>query len=621
MSGRSVRPISFPFAAIYGNERAKTALLCAAVNPRIKSILLKGASGTAKTTIARSFADLTVDKKLVNIPLNVTEDRLFGTIDLESAISTGIAELQDGLLNDADGNYIYLDDVNLFDKKVLNAILNAVESEYVLMERDGISASYRCRTTLIASLNTSGMDLEPSFLDMFDICVNLDDKNDNAERKEVLERVFLFEKDPESFYSLYDEEQDKLKSKIHQAKDLVPSVEIPPQLMYTAASVSQKLNIKSHRGDISIINVCVSLAALDGRVEAIPNDVKEASVMCLYHRREKQANVPTRKSILFFDHRTEKEEDVKKDIAAIRAKEGGEPSADWNDAKNIELTVATVAKEIIDEVEEELATIDLTQFDNFKDVAVTRDTVTSKDRSGRYVDFKQNKNNNPDIAFDATIRNAAPYQLKRRKNENDQRFMIEKNDLMEKVRKKRRRFTFMFMMDNSGSLIIKNRIKIVKNSIRAMLETHYVRRDRVGFMIFSEDAVDIVLEPTRSVDLIFDALDDAKIGMGTPLAQALVTMSDYMDIYTRKHPDEICYIVLITDGKANIPIIEGNDIINEVFDVAESMNNPNLRWVIIDSGIGLSKTDIPYELSSILGGVYFTLDELKEDPSKLKKIE
>ena len=166
----SAGPVSgFPFTAVVGMDDSKRALECALVNPNIKAVLIRGGCGSAKTTLARAVGSIT-DRMVVNCPLNITDEQLFGGIDVEQAMRTGEATLQPGLLSKADGNILYIDDINLMDRGMLAGILDVIATGVVNVERGPISSSYHCDTTLIATMNPDDCDVSSHVLDRFDLC-------------------------------------------------------------------------------------------------------------------------------------------------------------------------------------------------------------------------------------------------------------------------------------------------------------------------------------------------------------------------------------------------------------------------------------------------------------------
>ena len=122
---RDVNPAYYPFSAIYGMEQTKKALMCAMANPRIKAVLIRGPPGTGKTLVARTLGYIS-GKSIVNIPLNVTDEQLFGCLDIESAVKEGKIVMQDGLLNRGDHNILYMDDINLFEHRIITGVIDAV---------------------------------------------------------------------------------------------------------------------------------------------------------------------------------------------------------------------------------------------------------------------------------------------------------------------------------------------------------------------------------------------------------------------------------------------------------------------------------------------------------------
>ena len=88
----------FPFAAVVGQADVKEALLIALVNPKTGGVLVAGEKGSAKSVLVRSLSQLTLSERIVELPLNVTEDQVFGNIDLEQAMISGKKVFSPGLL-------------------------------------------------------------------------------------------------------------------------------------------------------------------------------------------------------------------------------------------------------------------------------------------------------------------------------------------------------------------------------------------------------------------------------------------------------------------------------------------------------------------------------------------
>src|SRR5699024_12745661 len=115
--------IRYPFSAVVGQDELRLALILTAISPRIGGVVIRGENGTAKTTTVRAFAGLLGDAPLVNLPLGSTEDRVVGSLNMETVLTTGRAEYQPGLLAQADGGVLYVDEVNLLADHLVDALL------------------------------------------------------------------------------------------------------------------------------------------------------------------------------------------------------------------------------------------------------------------------------------------------------------------------------------------------------------------------------------------------------------------------------------------------------------------------------------------------------------------
>ena len=191
------RPL-YPFTAVVGQERAKQALLCLAVEPRIGGVLLCGEKGTAKSTLVRALGGLE-GVRLLELPVSATEDMLLGGVELETAVRTGRRTFQPGLLARADGAVLYADEVNLLPSALTAALLDTLETGVCRMERDGISHTCPARFALVGTMNPEEGTLRPQLLDRFGLYVAVTGEREPEARKEVVRRRLAFEETPAAF--------------------------------------------------------------------------------------------------------------------------------------------------------------------------------------------------------------------------------------------------------------------------------------------------------------------------------------------------------------------------------------------------------------------------------------
>ena len=175
----------FPFAAIVGQEKVKKALLLNLINPKIGGVLLSGEKGTAKSTLVRGMAALSEGTKVINLPLNITEDRLVGTIDIEKTLTEGRRNFEPGILKEAHENILYVDEVNLLSEHLVNCLLEVASSGVNKVEREGISFAHPSRFILVGTMNPEEGYLRSQFLDRFGLFAEVSGCEDLFEKKKL----------------------------------------------------------------------------------------------------------------------------------------------------------------------------------------------------------------------------------------------------------------------------------------------------------------------------------------------------------------------------------------------------------------------------------------------------
>ena len=277
----------YPFTAIVGQESMKEAILINLVNPLVGGVLIRGQKGTAKTTAVRAVQGLMKDCRVVEIPANATEDRVAGTIDIEAALKEGEKHFQPGLLKEADGNILYVDEINLLDDHIVDLLLDAAATGRNTVEREGISCTHSSRFVLIGSMNPEEGNLRPQLLDRFGMVVDVQAEEDVENRVRIIENRLAYERNPGYFCRKYTGAQKELAEKIRTAREFLPEGRVPKEILKLAAEICIAYGTDGHRADISMIRAAQTLAALEGRKKASREDLKRAAQYVLPHRMRK----------------------------------------------------------------------------------------------------------------------------------------------------------------------------------------------------------------------------------------------------------------------------------------------------------------------------------------------
>jgi magnesium chelatase subunit ChlD-like protein len=242
-----------------------------------------------------------------------------------------------------------------------------------------------------------------------------------------------------------------------------------------------------------------------------------------------------------------------------------------------------------------------------------RRSQTQTDRKrGRYIQARPANGKADDLAFDATLRAAAPFQKAREDSKNDVAFSVRREDYQRKVRVRRASNLILFLVDASWSMAVAERMAATKGAILSLLTDAYQRRDRVGLIVFQKDRATQVLPPTNSVLLAQHALADIPVGGKTPLSAGLSMAYEVLKREKTLHPDVVPLLIVLTDGAGNVAMGGGSPQ-KEAHKYAEQLANENVRSVVINMEHEAFDQGLAQTLSDHLDAPCYTLDELRSE--------
>lgn len=628
----------YPFVAVIGQEKVKKALILNVINPLIGGVLISGEKGTAKSTIVRGLVEILNDVEVINLPLNITEDRLIGTIDIEKAITEGKRSLEAGILKEAHKNILYVDEVNLLSEHIVNCLLEVSASGVNKVEREGISVSHPSKFVLVGTMNPEEGNLRPQFLDRFGLYIEVKGSKDIVERKEIIKRRLDYENNPSDYIKSWKNQSENLGKNISKAKKIIHSIEVSESIIKLAAQISNEANCEGHRAELAIIETAKAIAAFDNRKNININDIKEAAELVLPHRmrelpkenphmeedekdkeeknennKNEEANNDNSKANINEQDEAEEQSEEKEHNSDNNEEnqqnedEGLNKEENSNESSNDE----DETNENIDDVGKIFAvkSLNINPMDRKKRKGSGKRSRTKTDsRQGRYIRYAFPKDKLKDIAFDATLRAAAPYQSLREKN--GLAIAINRSDFREKLREKRTGSTILFVVDASGSMGAKKRMSAVKGAVVSLLTDAYQKRDKVGLIAFRKKEAEVLLDITRSVDLAEKSLKVLPTGGKTPLSAGLLKGYDILKAAKKKDAEILPVIVLVSDGRTNVSI-DDKEPFEEAIEWAKKIACEGIQTIVIDTEQDYIKLGLAREIAEAMNAQYYKLEELE----------
>ncbi|MEV5380239.1 putative cobaltochelatase [Streptomyces nondiastaticus] len=677
---------TYPFTAVVGMDDMRLGLLLNAISPSIGGVLVRGEKGTAKTTTVRALSALlpqvvTVPgcrfscdpaapdptcpdgphadgpgearpARMAELPVGASEDRLVGALDIERALGEGVKAFEPGLLAAAHRGVLYVDEVNLLGDHLVDSLLDAAATGVSSVEREGVSVRHASRFLLVGTMNPEEGELRPQLLDRFGLTVEVAASREPDERVEVVRRRLAFDEDPAAFAAKWSAEEETLRERIAAARALLPSVRLGDGALRRIAAVCAGFEVDGMRADIVTARTASALAAWAGRTDVLTEDVRQAALLSLPHRRRRNPfdapglDEDKLDEILnsFEDDEPEPEpEGPDDDGPGDGGPEGGGPDGGGQQppqdgpgsdgtpdvpqqrqepaesgtgpesGSGSESAEAPEGSPATGEAPEAPAVAASAPFRTRRlDVPGLGEGADGRRSRARTAHGRTTGSRRPRGALSrlhlaATVQAAAPHQ--RARGRSGPGLLVRRDDLREAVREGREGNLVLFVVDASGSMAARKRMSAVKGAVLSLLLDAYQRRDKIGMITFRGAGAEVALPPTSSVDAGAARLEKLPTGGRTPLAAGLLRAHEVLRVERLRDPSRRPLLVVVTDGRAT----GGPEPLVRAARAARLLAGEGTASVVVDCEQGPVRLGLAAELGRELRGPVVTLDELRAD--------
>ncbi len=651
----SSRRVYFPFSAIVGMDNAKLALLVIAVDPTISGVLLSGDKGTGKSTLVRALANVLPEipvvkgcpfncnpfnplemcdyhyelwsrgekleveyrkMRVIDLPLNITPDRLVGSIDVERTLREGRVVFKPGLLAEANRNILYIDEVNLLEDYIADLLLDAAASGWNIVEREGISFRHPARFILVGSMNPEEGELRPQLLDRFGLYVDVSASSNTEERIEIVRRVEEFHRDPISFMRKYEESEREVREKVKRARELLPEVELDDDLLKLIVDTVIKLGIKTHRAEIVTAKTAKAIAALNGRRRVILDDVKKAMELALPHRmRLSPFEPPSRKleEVMrqVFGEKPEnpppsprenfRESSIKREPSkeTSTASSSESSSRDSGGTGSMGGSDNVLGRSLPESTRQEH--LPLSPPRSGESLAGGSFTCTSRTKTGVAIATQRGaivdsippprSGDIVDVDLYASIRQAILRSPR-------VPVVITQDDIRVRVRRPERPHLHILVLDASGSMYARTKLKLASSLVNSIIRRSYVEKTLVSLIVSRGREARVLLGPTRSYSKLLETVHNVEIGGSTPLSDGLCKAFHVAKRFLEKYRNGIVTVYVITDGKANVFLRGSMDDDLKFLQELYQRANVKLKLLLVKTRHGLDITSVRDKLRS-----------------------
>ncbi|WTO38035.1 putative cobaltochelatase [Streptomyces achromogenes] len=646
----------YPFSAIVGQDDLRLALLLNAVSPAVGGVLVRGEKGTAKSTAVRALSALLPEvavvpgcrfscdpaapdpacpdgphearegtkrpARMVELPVGASEDRLVGSLDIERALAEGVKSFEPGLLAQAHRGILYVDEVNLLHDHLVDVLLDAAAMGASYVEREGVSVRHAAKFLLVGTMNPEEGELRPQLLDRFGLTVEVAASREPDQRVEVVRRRLAYDDDPAGFAAKWAQEEAAVRQRIVAARELLPQVRLGDAALRQIAATCAAFEVDGMRADIVMARTATALAAWAGRTDVLAEDVRQAALLALPHRRRR---APFDAPGLDEDKLDETLEQYSGDdgdggddepdpdgpggggqpapdsgpqgdggeAARPEAGEGGQPQASGAGEQSAVRATEPFRTKVL-------------SVPGIGEGAAGRRS-RARTEHGRTTGARRPQGTLTKLHLAATVQAAAPHQ--RARGRSGPGLVVRRDDLRQATREGREGNLVLFVVDASGSMAARQRMSAVKGAVLSLLLDAYQRRDKVGLVTFRGTSAEVALPPTSSVDAAAARLETLPTGGRTPLAAGLLKAHEVLRVERLRDPARRPLVVVVTDGRAT----GGPEPVALAGRAARLFAAEQVASVVVDCESGPVRLGLAGQLAGELGGTAVTLDELRAD--------
>ncbi len=595
----------YPFSAIVGQELLRLALVLCAIRPEIGGVLIRGEKGTAKSTAVRGLASVLSEAgfgKLVELPIGATEDRVIGSLDLQRVLRDGEHAFTPGLLAQAHGGVLYVDEVNLLHDHLVDVLLDAAAMGRVHIERDGVSHSHEAKFMLVGTMNPEEGELRPQLRDRFGLTVDVRASREVDERAEVIRQRMAFEADPSAFARRYAESDAALAQRIATARGLVGDVTLPDDELRRIASLCAAFGVDGMRADLVVARAAVAHAAWRGANVVDEQDIRVAAQLALPHRRRRdpfdEPDLDPQKLDEALSQAADerlREEETDTDPEPEPDPPGGGVSNSEEQQSHSPSPPSRPSAPPTAPFRTRLLTVP-----GVGDGAPGRRS-RARNRSGAVV--SAHGSDGFGVHLFGTVLAAA----RRARTPGPPR--VETDDLRRAIREGREANLVIFVVDASGSMAARDRMAAVSGATLSLLRDAYQRRDKVAVITFRGADAEVLLPPTTSVHVASCRLARFDTGGKTPLAQGLLAARDMVARERVREPARRSLVVVLTDGRAT----GGPDPVGRAGRAADLLVAQGASAVVVDCETSWLRLGLAEQLAGRLGAPTVRLAQLRAD--------